>query len=521
MWSLRNRLTPQTLRWQFTLALAGLALLMVAGGATTLYEFRVVTRITQQLSEERLQRMQEAHELVQSTLLIERELYQLASTESYDAMRDIYASIVKHLSESDQLAERLTSGENDIAVLGLHRSSQLFRNEVNIVAQLRERELRSAAAPGSPESVPPSARDVAAEGRLQEKEYAEKLHRQAAAMVTAAQRQSERHTQEYRRAIRALAETSAQNQRWVMVLLAGSLLLAWLIAKTFLGRHVLARLQLVSRGLHRSEVANGKVIVPVQGNDEIAEMARAVEKFQEDRRTLVQRSVELEATNRELEELSYAMSHEMLAPLRALDGFSQMLLESHGARLDDEGKRMLMVLSDRSRHQGRLVNDILRFLALSRRSMEYASIDMVELATELFKVQQAAVPERCLRLEIGALPPAWGDRDLIRQALQNLLSNAVKFSPAATETVIEVGGTVNEKESIYFVRDHGIGFDMRYAHKLFKVFERIHPTGQYEGTAMGLAFVKRVIDRHGGQVWAESREGEGATFHFSLPRKAA
>lgn len=518
MSNLRSRLTPQSLRWQFTLAVAGLALSIVAGGLAALYEFRAVTRITRQLSEERLLQMQEAHELVQSTLLIEREVYQLASAESYEAMRSSYANIVNHLSESDRLADRLARGEDDIAVLGLHQSSQLFRNEVNIVAQLRERDLRGATENASAESMPPAEPEVFAKGKLQQ-EFADQLRRQAATMVAAAQRQSERHTQDYRQAIRELAETSERKQRWVTVLLAASLLLAWLIAQTFLGRHVLARLQLVSRGLQRSEVASGQVVIPVHGSDEIAEMARAVEQFQDDRRKLVQRSRELEAANQELEELSYAMSHEMLAPLRALDGFSKLLMESHGASLDQEGKRILMVLRERSQHQGRLVDDILRFLTLGRQSLEYTLINIGKLAFEQFAEIQAALPERRLRLEIGELPIAWGDRDLIRQALHCLLTNAVKFSPEDAEALIEVGSRADEKEDVYSIRDHGVGFDMRYAHKLFRVFERIHPTGQYEGTAMGLAIVKRIISRHGGRVWAEGREGEGATFHFSLPHK--
>jgi two-component system NtrC family sensor kinase len=504
--NIRSRLVPRSLRRQFMLAVAGLSLLILAGGVTALYALRVATSSARQLSEDRLLRLQEAQELVQRILVIERESYQLPSAGSDDATRGSYADIVKHLEEFDRLAGRLASGEDDIEVLSLHQSSQSFRNTVNIVAQLRE-------------SVPPARPEARAKGRSAH-QFEDELRRQAAAMVAAAQLQSDRYAQDYRQAIRELAETSTRNERWVTVLLTGSLVVAWLIAQKFLGGHVLARLELISRSLRRSGSASGYTAIPVQGADEIAEMARAVEEFQEDRRKLVQRTTELEAANEELEELSYAMSHDLRTPLRALDGFSRMLLEKHGAGLGDDGKRMLKVLRDNARHVGRLVDDILRYLALGRQEMKYSSVDLSRLASELFKEMQAAEPGRHLRLEVGVLPPAWADGAMIRQVLQNLLSNAVKFSPTDAETLIEVGGAVNEKEDIYYVRDRGVGFDMRYAHKLFRVFERVHPTGQYEGTAMGLAIVKRVIDRHGGRVWAEGREGEGATFHFALPHKA-
>jgi len=232
-----------------------------------------------------------------------------------------------------------------------------------------------------------------------------------------------------------------------------------------------------------------------------------------------ERTAELEATNKELEEFSYSMSHDMRAPLRALDGFTKILLEKHSAGLDDEGRRLLMVLRDSARHQGRLVDDILRFLALGRQRMSHSAIDIAELASEIFAALQAAAPARQMRLKIGELPPTWGDPGMIRLAVQNLLSNAIKYSPADREALIEIGGVAAEQENVYSVTDHGVGFDMRYADKLFRVFERVHPMGQYEGSGIGLAIVKRIVERHGGRVWAEGRVGEGATFHFALPHR--
>ena len=234
---------------------------------------------------------------------------------------------------------------------------------------------------------------------------------------------------------------------------------------------------------------------------------------------VAQRTAQLEAANKELEEFSYSMSHDMRTPLRALDGFSKILLEEHSDRLDDEGKRLLKVLRDNARRMGRLVDDILRYLSMGRRRLELGTVDIAMLAAEIFTELQAAAPERVLRLEVGVLPPAWGDRDMIREVLQNLLSNAVKFSQSDREAVIELGGVTEKDENIYSVKDRGIGFDMQYADKLFRVFERVHPTGQYEGSGIGLAIVKRIAERHGGRVWAEGKVNQGATIYFALATK--
>ncbi len=234
---------------------------------------------------------------------------------------------------------------------------------------------------------------------------------------------------------------------------------------------------------------------------------------------VAQRTAQLEAMNKELEEFSYSMSHDMRTPLRALDGYSKILLEEHGAALNDEGRRLLHVLRDNAKRMGRLVDDILHFLNIGRKPLESESVDIAMLVPEVFAELRNASPARRLHLEVRKLPPASGDRRMIREIVFNLLSNAIKFSTADAEAEIEVGGESKGAENWYYVKDHGVGFDMRYADKLFRVFERVHPTGQYEGSGVGLAVVKRIVERHGGRVWAEGAIGKGATFHFALPNR--
>jgi PAS domain S-box-containing protein len=235
---------------------------------------------------------------------------------------------------------------------------------------------------------------------------------------------------------------------------------------------------------------------------------------------VLERTAQLESANKELEEFSYSMSHDMRTPLRAISGYASILLEDHQARLDGEGRRMLRAVSENAGRMGHLIDDILRFLGMARRKMKYGEVDMAVLAREAFAALEAAMPARRLRLQIGATPSGWGDADMLRLLLGELFSNAAKFSAADRETVIEVDGAEADGEITYCIRDNGIGFDMRFADKLFKVFERLHATGQFEGTGIGLAIVKRIVDRHGGRVWAEGSVDGGAAFRFSLPRPA-
>jgi len=496
-----HRRLPRSLRRQVALGVGGLALLILISGLFSAYALRAATGTARALVDECMVHMQDAQDLVQHTLLIERESYQLANAQSVSAMRSRYAEIAARLTGFDLLVDRLAvsgeGGDGSLALLELHQSSQLFRNTVNIFAQLRENEMRAATGIGRA----PSA-DAVRQVRL----FRDELRRQADAMVGAARAQSEHFTGEFQVAMRELSRASEQNQRWMMGLLVVSLLLAWLLAHQFLGGHVLDRLQAVSRSLREDE---GGTAVPVQGDDEIGEMARAVEQFQNDRRQLAQRTVQLEEANKELEAFAYSVSHDLRAPLRAIDGFSHILLEGYADKMDNEGKRLLGVVRGNVQRMAQLIDDILRFFRTGQQGMSFSRVDMAQMTREV--IGELSAPA-AVHFEVEAMPTAQGDRAMLRQVLVNLLSNAIKFSPR-----IRVGGYIRGNEMVYYVKDNGVGFDMRFAGKLFGVFQRLHGVEEFEGTGIGLAIVKRIIARHGGKVWAESRLNEGAAIYFTLP----
>ncbi|MCI0394525.1 MAG: ATP-binding protein, partial [Chloroflexi bacterium] len=228
-------------------------------------------------------------------------------------------------------------------------------------------------------------------------------------------------------------------------------------------------------------------------------------------------NAELENVITELESFSYSVAHDLRAPLRAVIGFATAMLEDFGAQLDAEGQRYLAVIRDNAQNMGRLIDDLLAFSRLGRQSMSSGNVNIATLANTVFEELIQAEPGRKVKLKLGKPPPARGDRAMVRQVLANLLANAIKFTRGRKTAVIEVGGYEGTLENVYSVKDNGAGFDMRYADKLFGVFQRLHPTEEFEGTGIGLSIVRRVIQRHGGRVWAEGEVGRGATFYFTLP----
>ena len=232
-----------------------------------------------------------------------------------------------------------------------------------------------------------------------------------------------------------------------------------------------------------------------------------------------ERTAQLEAANKELEAFTYSVSHDLRAPLRAIDGYTSILDEDYGQDFDEEGRRVCKIIHDNTRRMGQLIDDLLAFSRLSRTDMQPAVIDMGTMAHSLF--HELTTPEARERIDfrVDLLPPATGDPVLMRQALTNLISNAIKFSSKRERALIEVGSMESNGETAYFVRDNGAGFDMQYVGKLFGVFQRLHSEREFEGTGVGLAIVQRVIRRHGGRVWAEGVADKGAAFFFTVPVK--
>lgn len=219
--------------------------------------------------------------------------------------------------------------------------------------------------------------------------------------------------------------------------------------------------------------------------------------------------------NHDLEAFSYSVSHDLRAPLRALNGFSKILFEDYSASLDDEGKRLLQVIGYNVKKMGMLIDDLLAFSRIGRQEITFSEINMKSTAHEVFQELRSA--KDTIQFLLHDIPNAYGDSSMIRQVWVNLIDNALKFTRGKENRKIEIGNIIAETENIYYVKDNGAGFDMTYIHKLFGVFQRLHTDNDFEGTGVGLAIVHRIIMRMGGRVWAEAEITKGATFFFSIP----
>ncbi len=236
---------------------------------------------------------------------------------------------------------------------------------------------------------------------------------------------------------------------------------------------------------------------------------------------VAERTAQLEQANRELEAFTYSASHDLRAPLRAIEGFSRILIEEHASALSGPAKELLDSIRRNTRRMDGLITDLLALSRASRAEIRSVEVDMERLARSVYE-ELAAGPASApakdrLEFRMGSLPPAHGDPDLLRQVWLNLLGNAIKYTQPKAGATIEVSGRREDNRQVYVVRDTGVGFDPRYTPKLFGVFERLHSRQEFEGTGVGLAIVRRIIERHGGETWGEGALGEGATFSFSLP----
>ena len=312
-----------------------------------------------------------------------------------------------------------------------------------------------------------------------------------------------------------------------MALIAALIVIIGTIAAWWGSRRLTAPLVGVTQAAEAIATGDLTQRVPAGRDDELGKLARSFNTMAEQvsrshhhlEAQVAQRTKALEGINAELESFSYSVSHDLRAPLRAIHGFARILLEDHHAKLEPEAQRLLGVIDQNTRRMGQLIDDLLAFSRLGRTDLTTGPVDMKELAQTVADEIQRTDNGRqgSLEIRIDPLPPARGDRGLLRQVLSNLLQNAAKFTRDRPSARIEVGARLDSGQAVYFVKDNGAGFDARYTDKLFGVFQRLHSTEQFDGTGVGLAIVKRIVQRHGGRVWAEGAVNQGATFFFTLP----
>jgi light-regulated signal transduction histidine kinase (bacteriophytochrome) len=232
-----------------------------------------------------------------------------------------------------------------------------------------------------------------------------------------------------------------------------------------------------------------------------------------------ERTAQLMTVNQELEAFSYSVSHDLRAPLRHIIGFSELLAHQAGPNLDAEGQRLLKIIMNATREMDTLVSDLLDFSRMGWEELRPARVDMAALVRQVIAGAQPDANGRQIVWSIAPLPAVYGDAGLLRQVWVNLVSNAVKYTRPRAEARIEIGcRTDNPRETVFYVRDNGVGFDAAYTDKLFRVFQRLHRGDEFEGNGIGLASIQRIVQRHGGRTWAEGAVGAGATFFFSLPK---
>jgi signal transduction histidine kinase len=322
-----------------------------------------------------------------------------------------------------------------------------------------------------------------------------------------------------------ILEGARQFAGWILII-GGIITITGIIIAWIMSRNITLPLKRLTAAA--TAVADGDYTtsVEVQRRDELGELARSfnsmaaqIKNSQQNLEQKVKdRTAQLEAVNKELEAFSYSVSHDLRAPLRAIGGYAKILKEDYGEKLDAEADRLTSTIISKAKIMGQLIDDLIMFSKMGRKEITSNKVNMKELAESCMNELLQQEPEGKYHVRIHSLPDCRGEQNLLKQVWVNLIGNAIKYSSTKNNSCIEIGFADNADMCTYFVKDNGVGFDMQYAHKLFGVFERLHDQETFQGTGIGLALVKRVIDRHKGKVWAEASPGDGATFYFSIPK---
>jgi PAS domain S-box-containing protein len=280
-----------------------------------------------------------------------------------------------------------------------------------------------------------------------------------------------------------------------------------------------SRVAVASRwSLRRDE--HGRPAAILETNNDISDRKRREDEIRKLNEELGKRSAELESSNKELEAFAYSISHDLRAPLRHMVGYTELLQRHASAVLDEKSQRFMATILESAKRMGNLIDDLLSFSRIGRTEARQTTVSLDQLVKEVRDEMQPETGGRDIAWRIGALPDLQGDRSMLRLALVNLMSNAVKFTRKRPQARIEIGCLEKKADAVtVFIKDNGVGFDMRYVNKLFGVFQRLHRADAFEGTGIGLATVQRIIHRHGGRIWAEALVDGGATFFFSLPNR--
>jgi len=320
----------------------------------------------------------------------------------------------------------------------------------------------------------------------------------------------------------AFASAIELRNKLIIIFLIASIIASIII---YLFSHTISRpiMKLSNASL---EVGKGNLDLKLEvtSKDEIGQLTESFNKMVSDlkgsREKLLDRTAQLEASIKELTGFTYSVSHDLRAPFRHIIGFAELLKERASQSLDEESMHYLDVISDSTKQLGRLLDDILDFIRIGRTEMSKSKVSLDKLVKEAIDTMGKETEGRDIVWKIDHLTEVYGDPDMFREVLVNLISNALKFTRPRPQAIIEIGGTSGDHEEVFYVKDNGVGFEMQYVNKLFGVFHRLHHPDEFEGTGIGLANVRRIIERHGGRNWAEGKVNEGATFYFSLPKLA-